>query len=192
MRFTRDGLLTAIIVVAALFLGSRIVQLIPSADAQFGRPFEHHAAVGEAVEVRTGTVEVTGLSSAREIESNRQVAVTTAGWLVVDLEWVTTAQPTNLLLAEIELRAADGRTFGGATPMPTFCGPGQPHIKLACQAAFEVPADALEGATLRIPAATRTRLDDVVIVDLGIDAARAAELAEPADRIKLPGPVELP
>ena len=47
MRFTRDGLLTAVIVVLALFLGSQVVQLIPSPEEQFGRPFEHHAGVAE-------------------------------------------------------------------------------------------------------------------------------------------------
>ena len=76
--------------------------------------------------------------------------------------------------------------------MPVACFPGQPHITLGCQALIELPADALEGAVLRFPAALNSELDDVVIVDLGIDAARAAELAQPAERIQLTGPVEQP
>lgn len=192
MKFTRNGLLTAIIVVVALFLGSQVVQLIPSADEQFGRPFEHHAAVGEPVEIRTGTVTVTGFGTAREIEGFGQVAATTGLWLVVDFTWLTTDEPRPFTVSEIVLQAADGRTFGGTAPIPSSCSPGQPHIPLACQAPFELPADALEGAVLRMPAATTTELDDVVLVDLGIDATRAAELADAEDRLQLTGPVEQP
>ncbi|MDO5677167.1 MAG: hypothetical protein Q4G35_06625 [Propionibacteriaceae bacterium] len=192
MKFTREGLLTLLIVVAALFVGSRVVQLIPSSDEQFGRPFEHHAAVGEATEIRTGTVKVTGFDSAVEIEGHGAVAASTALFLVVDFEWLAKDQPHLFSVTEIVLQAADGRRFGGPAPVVAACLPGQPHIKLACQAPFEVPADALEGATLRMPAATHTERDDVVIVDLGIDAARAAELAKPKDRIKMTGAVELP
>lgn len=192
MKFTREGVLTAIIVVVALFLGSRIVQLIPSADEQFGRPFEHHAAVGDAVEVRTGTIKVTGLSSATEVENFGSVAATTALWLVVDYEWKTVKEPRAYAVSLIELMAADGRTYGGLSPIATGCNPGQPHIKVLCQAIVEMPADALEGAVLHMPAGTGDERDDLVIVDLGIDAARAAELAQPEARIVLPGPVEKP
>ena len=44
---------------------------------------------------------------------------------------------------------------------------------------FEVPADALEGARLLIPAEGNTRTnDDVADIDLGIDAATAARFAD--------------
>lgn len=192
MRFTRDGLLTAVIVVLALFLGSQVVQLIPSAEEQFGRPFEHHATVGEAVSVRTGTLKVTGVQTGQEIELYHQVASTTALWLVVDFEWLAKDRPAPYAVTEIRLLTPDGRTYGGVPPVAAACIPGQPHITLHCQAPIEVPADALEGAVLRLPAALNSELDDVVFVDLGIDAARAAELAAPAGRIQLTGPVEQP
>lgn len=192
MRFTRDGLLTAVIVVLALFLGSQVVQLIPSPEEQFGRPFEHHATVGEAVEVRTGTLSVNGVQTSREVEIHGQVAATTALWLVVDFEWLAKDRPSPYAASEVRLLTPDGRTYGGVGPVPVACIPGQPHITLGCQALIELPADALEGAALRLPAALNSELDDVVIVDLGIDAARAAELAQPAERIQLTGPVEQP
>lgn len=192
MKLTRHGLLTGVIVVAALFLGSWVVQLIPDADEQFGRPFEHRAAVGEPVEVRTGTVTVTGLTTAREIERLGSVAATTGVWLVAELEWVTSREPAELPLAQSRLVTADGRSYGGIAPLPASCGPGQPHLTLFCQAPFEVPADALEGAELHIPAEFLGGLDDVAIIDLGIDAARSAELAQPSERLELTGPRELP
>ena len=175
MQTTRTGILTAVLVVVALWLGSVISTALPSASDILSRPFVHEAHVGEPVTLRTATVTVTDVRAADEVASYRSIASTTGVWLVVDLEVVAREEAGRLIPAAFRLRAADGRLFGELPAVTVSCGPLQPGIAVRCTVPFEVPPDAVPGAHLLIPAAADVEAtDDLADVDLGIDDALAA------------------
>ncbi len=188
MKFTREGFLTAVLVVIALFVGSFIVRWLPQSDAALtGQPFLIEAEIGQTATLRTAEVTVTGIQVVKEVELFNQIAGSGAGvWLVADIVWSPVHQPSALSGNALVLRAADGRQFTGLQTITTRCGPSQPGLPVACQLALEVASDALEGAHLLIPAAGYTEAsDDVADVDLGIDAAQAAELVKTDARLEL-------
>lgn len=191
MRLTRQGLLTSILVVAALFVGTALTSWIPTANDVFERPFRHEATVGEPVELRTGTVTVTRVRSAKELSYNGQTAVTTGVWVVLDLSWRAAKEPTQLNLLLTRIHAANGKTYGGMPGFVLPCGLTQPGIEKRCQLHFELPPEALEGAHVLVPAyATLSGGDDVADIDLGIDAASASTLGSPSAPIVLDGETE--
>ncbi|MFT3888446.1 MAG: hypothetical protein QM713_09840 [Arachnia sp.] len=187
MKFTRNGLLTTLLVVAALFIGSQITTHLPQPEFVLGEaPFLSKADVGEPVRLRTGDVTVTGVRSAKRVELYRQVAESPGVWLVVDLTWAPRDAPSGVPADAPELVAADGRRFGGTQAVINTCGPAQPGMPVACQFPFEVPTDALEGIRLLVPTGGSTRAsDDVAEVDLGIDADRAAQLSATDEQVAL-------
>ncbi|MFC5338391.1 hypothetical protein [Leucobacter denitrificans] len=187
MKFSRTGLLTAVLVVAALFIGSFIAERLPASDRVMSeRPFIQQARLGDTVAMRTAEVSVTGVQSASEVETLGRVAGTSGVWIVFDIVWSPVAEPGLLPNRAVVLRAADGRTFGDTQPVTNSCGPTQPGLPVSCQIPIEVSPDALEGAHLLIPAGASTEeSDDVADFNLGIDKALAEELAEPDTRIVL-------
>ena len=180
MRFTRNGLLTAALVVAALFIGSFVTERLPQPAQLLGEtPFLHDGVVGAPVRLRTADVTVAQVQAAKRVELYGQVAESSGLWLVFDVVWAAGGEASRLAGTSPVVVAADGRRFGGAQAVLATCGPAQPGLPVSCQLPFEVPADALEGARLLIPAEGNTRTnDDVADIDLGIDAATAARFAD--------------
>ena len=187
MKFTRDGLLTAILVVAALFVGSLVTSSLPQPDSLLiDLPFLHAVNVGETANLRTGNVTVTDVQAAKRVKLYGRIAESAAVWIVVDLEWEPVRQSGMIAASNPVVVAADGRVFGGIQAVTNNCGPTQPGMAVACQLAFEVSVDALEGAHLRVPAGNSVDTsDDVADVDLGIDATAAAAFAHTDEQIDL-------
>lgn len=189
MKMSRSTALTAVLVVLALVVGSLLDSWLPSADSADGVPFTHAAGIGEAVPLRTHTVTVDGIAAGTEVASYGAVTGTTAHWLVVSYTVEAVGQSASFPPAFLRLRAADGRLFGETPGTIVACGPAQPGIPLRCTVPFEVPADALAGAHLLVPAGIEVGLsDDLADIDLGITAADAATLAASTARIDLPEP----
>lgn len=187
MKLSRNGLITSILVIAALFVGSYISSILPVPDRIMSeRPFLHEAKIGDTVHLRTADTSVTAVQTAREIEHLGEIAGTSGIWIVFDITWNPQRQPSLLPNRAIAVRATDGRTFGDMQAVTNNCGPTQPGLPVACQIAIEITEDALEGAHLLIPAdGSINASDDVADFDLGIDADRAAALAQVAERITL-------
>lgn len=186
MRLTRDGTLTALLVVAALFVGSYLKGHLPTPESFRDAPYLHAATVGQRVSLRTADVTVTGVQAAKRVEHLGTVGQTPGVWLVVDLTWAARDQPALLAGSAPRVIAGDGRAFGGSQAVVAVCGPAQPGLPLACQLPFEVAADALEGARLHIPAgAGDADADDVADIDLGITAERAAQFRSTDAQVKL-------
>lgn len=201
MRLTRTGLLTAFIVVLALWVGSMVTSWLPDPQKVYSDSFFTPGRVGNTVTIRSYEVTVTGVRAGLEAATDSQVSLTRGLWLVVDLTWspqdATIAwarEGTGSRLAATEplLVTLDGRTYGGLPGLGLTCGAAQPGVPLTCSIPFEVPPDALEGAHFWFPSSTVGAMDDVADIDLGIDAARAAELASSTERVHLaaPAPVE--
>lgn len=187
MKFSRNGLITSVLVVAALFVGSYISSILPVPDRILSeRPFLHEAEIGDTVRLRTADASVTAVQTSKEVELLGQIAGTSGIWIVFDITWNPQRVPSVLPNRAVAVRAADGRTFGETQAVTNNCGPTQPGLPVVCQIAIEITEDALEGARLLIPAGGSIRAsDDVADFDLGIDADRAAQLAQPSDRITL-------
>ena len=188
MQFTRDGIVTVLLVIAALFLGTVVTERIPDPQETLNAPFDHEAGVGEPVAMRTGVVTVTGVRAAKQVTSFVDTATTRGVWLIVDTEWTPQHEPHILSGSEVRIRAADGRSFGGDSVLTASCTPTQPGITFLCSFAFEMDPKALPGATVLLPASLLGEADDVAVVDLGLDEAAAQRLAAATAPIKLPGP----
>lgn len=190
MRLTRDGFLTAILVVAALFVGSFVTSYLPQSDRLVtDTPFVHEVGIGETAHLRSGEVTVTGVSTAKRVQNFANVSEAAGVWLIVDLEFEPIGERGLIGGALPVVIAADGRLFGGSQAVATNCGPTPPRMPVACQLAFEIAGDALEGAHLRIPAGDSVYIsDDVADVNLGIDTALAASLAVTDEQVTLMQP----
>ena len=181
--------LTVPALTAALLFGSWAVSPLPTSSSVANAQFIRSGTVGQSVDLRTGSVKVTGVRSAAEIQSGNQVAKTPGIWLVVDVDFTPRNEPRDLLLPQ--LSDSMERSFGGfqAITVPP-CSAGQPGMVLSCTFALELPTDALSGATLLLHSEdSLSRVPfDVASIDLGIDQSRAEQLAAETGRVVLKEP----
>ena len=189
IRLTRDGVITALLVVAALFVGSLVAERMPDPAAVLDRPFERHAGIGAPVPMRTGTLTVTGIRSGAQVSSYLDIAATQGVWLVADVEWTPTTEAFPLNAHAARVVAADGRRYSGTSEIATGCTRTQAGVTFVCALAFEMAPTALAGAALHVAASSSVDdADDVAVIDLGLDAAGAAALASAAGRVVLAEP----
>ena len=181
--------LTVPALTAALLFGSWAVSHLPTSSSVANAQFIRSGTVGQSVDLRTGSVKVTGVRSAAEIQSGNQVAKTPGIWLVVDVDFTPRNEPRDLLLPQ--LSDSMERSFGGfqAITVPP-CSAGQPGMVLSCTFAIELPTDAISGATLLLHSEdSLSRVPfDVASIDLGIDQSRAEQLAAETGRVVLKEP----
>ena len=172
---------------AALLLGSWLTTQLPDRDTVAAAPFLRPGKVGQDVELRTGTVKVTNVRSAAEVKLD-SVATASGIWLVVTLDF--TPKGEQRLLRKLELKDGRDRVFNHASSLSRTCGPAQPGLILGCEFALEVPKDALPDAELHLstnpPGAELP--DDVAVIDLEIDEARAEQLGAETQRITIAVP----
>lgn len=187
MQFTRDGITTVLLVIAALFLGTVVADRIPDPQTMLNAPYEHEAKLGEPITLRTGVLRVTGVRAAKQVTSFNDTASTRGIWLVADAEWTPQHEPHPLLGSEVRVKTTDGRRFGGAPVLTTTCLPTQPGITFVCSFAVEMDPAGVAGSTLLVPALVLDEADDVAVVDLGLDEASAQRLASSTAAIKLSG-----
>lgn len=172
MNLANRRVATALVVLAALAVGSQVKARMPDSREVLEKPHEVRAAFGERVELRDRAVAVTEVRSATRVATGGTAVTTLGHWLVVTVELEAKAKPVSI---EADLVTADGRTYGGVPTVSKACGPAQVGLRRTCTQVFEVPDGALEGSTLKVWA-LRGRGTHVAVVDLGIDAARAKQL----------------
>lgn len=163
-----NTIVTAVVVLAGLAIGSAIDRQMPSTDDVFARPFIHEVEMGQIAKLRTAEVAVVGVETAQEV-MNFGVAYSSVGtWVLLDIHVEATNKP--LLLSEVELVSTSGNTYGGTADVPNNCEYAQPGIAMICQAAFEVATQDIPGLKARIPADSQAGApgDDLAIIDLGI------------------------
>ncbi|WP_423860823.1 hypothetical protein [Arachnia propionica] len=184
-RFSRW--LMVLSLTAALLLGSWLTTQLPDRDTVAAAPFLRPGKVGQDVELRTGTVKVTNVRSAAEVKLG-SVATTSGIWLVVTLDF--TPKGEQQFLRKLELKDGRDRIFNHASTLSRTCGPAQPGLILGCEFALEVPKDALPDAELHLstnPPGSELP-DDVAVIDLEIDEARAEQLGAETQRITIAVP----
>lgn len=158
---------------AVLALGMTIREKLPAAQEQMDRPFTYAAdapSFGELgdLEVQAGT-QING--------------VTTHGlWVVVSAPFTP---HTHDLLATATLTAADGRIFEAYNNFRQPCGVVYPNLPTTCAFAFEMPADAVAGATFTLSPG-QNQMAAHIVRELGIDKPRAEQLSGAT------GPLDIP
>ena len=175
--------------VAALLFGSWAASHLPTSDSVTNDQFLRAGTTGQDVELRMGSMKVTQVRSAAEVQSGNQVARPPGIWLVVDVDFTPRNEPRSLLSPQ--LSDSMERNFGGFQAIDSApCGPGQPGMVLGCTFALELPKDALQGATLllHLEDSFSKVPFDVASIDLGIDESRAEQLAAETGRVTLEPP----
>lgn len=186
-RLARGAALT-VFVVAALAAGRAVTDAMPTEPGALkgaAAPFVVDAEVGDTTDLRYATVTVDRTRPAQGIEGTDAIATTPGHLLLVDLEVVAKDEPR--VLGGFSLLADDGRRFHADRRWPVGSIPtGVPwHVTVV----FEVPADAIEGATLEVAEGHdwwTQRRDHVLHVDLGLDERDAAAYASNRDIAALP------
>jgi len=192
MTFTREGLVTVLLVIGALTVGSVVVERLPKAEDVMDQRFVTYGTLGQSVGLRTGTITVTKVEASRTVSSALGRAVTNGIFVILHVEVTAIGKPLSLDPDDARLVALDGRQFGGDTPVSTACGPAQPGVPLECEFTLEAVPDALAGAHVRLPAAATLIVGppetEFADIDLGITGAGSADLGAQTAPIKLRGP----
>jgi hypothetical protein len=168
-------------VLAALAVGQTIDVTLAGTD---DRPFVHAARVGEAVHLAYADVTVDAVHAAKTLATDQGDVGTPGRWLVVDVTVVAWGRP--LSQPAISMQDASGRSFvsdprSGYSPLYTRTG-----VPARVRIPFEVPEDALQGATFVFSRnAVDDRRDDVARIDLGIGPEDAARLWGTQDTIEV-------
>jgi hypothetical protein len=159
-------------VLAALAVGRAIDATMPDTD---DRPFVHAAGVGERVHLAYADVTVDAVHAAKTLDTGQDLVGTPGRWLVVDVTVV--AWGSSLHRASVSLEDPSGRIFR-SDPRSGYTWPPAPTgMTWQVRVPFEVPDDALQGATLVFSrSALDDRRDDVARVDLGIGPEDAPRL----------------
>jgi hypothetical protein len=177
----RTGAGLAAVVLVAMAVGRVITDTMPVNDLA-SQPFVRTSEVGRSVALRYADVEVTGVRAGPHLYGAEPIAA--AGqFLLVDLRIVARAESTRLLGFALLDRA--GRRYapmgrGATCPTNTTAPAGVPWYAVFC---FDVPKSRLAGMVLEVSKGdhgvdgTGQARDDLARISLGVDAARAKELA---------------
>jgi hypothetical protein len=170
-------------VLAALAVGQTIDAAMPVHSDE--RPFVHTAGVGDPVHLAYADVTVDAVRTAKTLNPGQGDIGTPGRWLVVDLTVVAWGRP--LAKPGMSLEDSHGRSFH-SDPRSGYSWVSAPtgvpwHVRIP----FEVPEDALQGATLVVSRnALDDRRDDVARIDLGIGPDDVARLWSTQETIEVP------
>ncbi|MBB5790066.1 hypothetical protein [Jiangella mangrovi] len=183
----------AVLLVAALATGRAVQGLMP-AETAASEPFERAGAVGEPIETRWGTVEVTAVDGSTRIVDSAGTGRISAGVYVV-VDWTYTAAGEPQIPAYVAIRDGEGRVFRSGSQRNPYSsgGAAQPGITRQLATAIEVPADAVAGAHLVIALPDNDedhRRDDIAVVDLGLTADDAEAYAAAEEPLEVADPVD--
>lgn len=179
------------IFVAAMATGTAFVQAVPETDI-VGTPFLEHGTVGETIDLRYADLTVDQVRVAPTVEGF-ETAVAGGTFLVIDVTWRAKERQTHFAGAEVIDR--EGRSH-----YPTNRGGCAKGAKLQAgydwrtTYCFDLDEKALEGAVVRLARGTHLEeqhgqvRDAAAVVDLGIDAARAAELLASDEPVEIEDP----
>ena len=191
-RPSRQGLLTVVLVVAALAAGRSVEALTDDeGGTAFGRPWLHPVTVGESVTLRYASLTPEKVDGAPVLDRGRLAPMQSPGlWVVTHVSVTPTLDAETLAHATL----VDGRgrelTQGGRNELT--CAATMPGVATTCVVAFEVGTEAVAGSHLRLARSGReVRGDDMADIDLGIDADDVRRWAARTDRVDGAAPDEI-
>jgi hypothetical protein len=180
------------LVVGAVVAGCALVTAVPQ-NAAVEEPFVVEGAVGETLDLTYAELTVTGVRVADTLSGAAETAMAGGTFVVVDATWRATQGATSFHGAEIT--DAQGRRFWPTNLAGcSTSASAQPGFAWRTTYCFDVPRDALAGATVRLARGDQNeehagqRRDAVGVVDLGISAQRADELWEATETVSAEAP----
>lgn len=181
----------AALILAALAAGRAITTAFETEDSS-AELFLQPGVVGQAVELRYADVTATGVDGSSCVSVMKSPRLTPGVWLVVPLRIVTKGEPAVLRYAAIHDRR--GRTFLATGSRSAWSpGTGQPGVPRYASVVIEVPADAVEGARLRVALnGLDQRRDHMADIDLRLTRAQGDEWSRRKDLLAVPPPGDRP
>lgn len=159
---------SAVAVIATLAAGRALAQALPTTEAGT-RPFVTTAQIGEQVQLRDGSVVVTGVRGAPTLSQWQQTYATPGLYVMVDITFTPADEVTTVQWAQF--RATNGTLWGGSPSNrhPDTCYGAIPGLSLTCSVAVDVPVDHLAGLHVVLgPDVGGEDFDAVADVDLAI------------------------
>lgn len=167
-----------LLVSAALLLAMR--ETMPTYDARVG-PIVEHGKPGEFVHGRRFAARVDAVATASRLRFARQGDTpeqrdSSGIWLIVQASAMAAHEP--MLIGSAAVLTRDGRRYDSSGRL--YTAPGQlttrelqPGVASQGLLIFELPADAVAGASLVLAANRLDRLDSELQIALGLDQAPA-------------------
>ncbi|WP_129784239.1 hypothetical protein [Promicromonospora panici] len=175
------------LVVGAVTAGCALVTYLPQ-DKGVDTPFIVEGQVGETLDLTYAELTVTDVRVADTLTGFSEAAAAGGTFVVVDATWRATQGETSFLGAEITDR--QGRRFWPTdlTGCSTSAN-AQPGYAWRTTYCFDVPRDALAGATVRLARGGQSedhadqRRDAVAVIELGITPSEAETLWEAEETV---------
>ena len=184
------------LVVGGVAAGCALVTYVPQ-DTTVEEPFVVEGAVGETLDLTYAELTVTDVRVADTLTGLTEAAAASGTFLVVDATWRATQGETTFSGAEVT--DAQGRRFWPTDQADcSLSASAQPGYAWRATYCFDVPRDALEGATVRLARGDQAeehagqRRDAVAVVDLDISGQQADELWEAAETVSPEEPGYVP
>jgi hypothetical protein len=175
------------LVVGGVVAGCALVTYVPQ-DMGVDQPFIVEGAVRETLDLTYAELTVTDVRVADTLTSFSEAAAAGGTFMVVDATWRATQGETTFSGAEVT--DTQGRRFWPTDQAGcSILASAQPGYAWRTTYCFDVPRDALAGATVRLARGDQKeehagqRRDAVAVVDLGITASEADELWEAAETV---------
>jgi hypothetical protein len=175
------------LVVGGVVAGCTLVTYVPQ-DTGVDEPFIVEGAVGEVLDLTYAELTVTEVRVADTLAGVTEAAAAGGTFVVVDASWRATQGETTFVGAEVT--DAQGRRFWPTDQAGcSILAKAQPGYAWRATYCFDVPREALDGATVRLARGDQgeehagQRRDAVAVVDLGISGQEADELWEATETV---------
>lgn len=181
------------LVVGAVAAGCTLVTYVPQDMVVVETPFVVEGAVGETLDLTYAELTVTDVRIADTVTSFSEAAAAGGTFVVVDATWRATQGAT--IFSGAEITDSEGRRFWPSDQAEcTSTVNAQPGYSWRATYCFDVPKEALAGATVRLARGDQKeehagqRRDAVAVIDLGISPEEADTLWEATETVTTEAP----
>jgi len=185
------------LVVGAVTAGCALVTYLPQDDAGVDAPFVVEGEVGETLDLTYAELTVTEVRVADTLTGISEAAAAGGTFIVVDATWRAVQGQTSFSGAEVTDQ--QGRRFWPTNLAGcSTSASAQPGYAWRTTYCFDVPRDALAGATVRLARGGQSedhagqRRDAVAVIDLGITPSEVGTLWEAEESVTPEAPGYVP
>lgn len=176
----RGARIAARVVAVVLVLGAVawVDGRLPTEEQQL-RPFTTTGSTGDVVTGRRFSAAVADVTGSRKLTAAGTVHASDGVWLDITVRAAALERPATITWAAVRDREGAIYPVTGRIIQPLIATSLQPGIPLLGHVYVEVPAARLAGSSIELSTeAYDRRLDSVVRIDLGLDAAAARRFTD--------------